>query len=190
MTHESKIVLIVGPSGVGKSSIIREIIKTDGSFYYISPYTTRELRENEKDKIHIPESQMNKMYKAGKFLIVNEVYGIKYGTPIDPIIKRLGDNLYPILDWPINKKAVVERKFEGRVLTVYLMPPSMMELKQRLESDGRDKSGRRFHEAMIEIENVNAGLYDTDIDYKIISENGLIKTLANDIIKITYGSTS
>ncbi|HBD04983.1 TPA: hypothetical protein DCZ32_00830, partial [Candidatus Uhrbacteria bacterium] len=57
----SKLLLLLGPSGVGKSAIIDELSKLDSRFVYISPYMTRPLRQGERNKIAVSDEQMDEM---------------------------------------------------------------------------------------------------------------------------------
>ena len=66
----SKFLLLLGPSGVGKSAIIDELSKLDSRFVYISPYMTRPLRVGERNKVAISDKQMDKMWARGELLSV------------------------------------------------------------------------------------------------------------------------
>lgn len=61
----TKLLLLLGPSGVGKSSIIRELQATDARFVYVTPYTSRVLRPEETDKVHVTADQMDELEKNG-----------------------------------------------------------------------------------------------------------------------------
>jgi guanylate kinase len=135
---ESRFVLVSGVSGVGKTSVIREMVREDDRFRYISPYTTRQLRQGESDKIHVSSDDMEQMQNDGMFLAVNQIYGVTYGTPIEPIRRYLDENKYPVLDWPIDKKEVVVREFGKRAMLFYILPPSIETLRQRIGNDDRD----------------------------------------------------
>jgi len=99
----SKFLLLLGPSGVGKSSIIEELLQLDSRFVYISPFMTRALREGEKNKISISGEEMDKMWNRGELLVINELYGIRYATPRLPIVQALAQGNFPVLDWPISR---------------------------------------------------------------------------------------
>jgi len=71
----SKFLLVLGVSGAGKSVIIRELLKLDSRFRYISPFVTRPLRAGEIDKVHMDEAEMLERYKRGEFVVVpTQVY--------------------------------------------------------------------------------------------------------------------
>ncbi|MDR3125504.1 MAG: hypothetical protein LBU20_00285 [Candidatus Nomurabacteria bacterium] len=187
MKPESKFVLLGGPSGVGKSSVISEVVYRSREFTYISPYVTRTLREDESDKVHISDQTMDEMQAAGELLTVNEIYGVRYGTPIAPIWGALRENRYPILDWPVDKRDIISHEFGKRALMLYLMPPSVEGLKVRLNRDNRDPSGCRINKAIEELAAVESGVFDGDIDYRLVSEDGQIAKLAETVIEIVLG---
>lgn len=87
--QQTKFLLLLGPSGVGKSTIIRDMQAMDSRFVYISPYITRSLRKGEQDKIQISNQEMDERAARGEFLVINSFYGIRYATPNDSIERAL-----------------------------------------------------------------------------------------------------
>lgn len=165
----SNFLLLLGPSGVGKSTIINQLKDLDNRFVYISPYTTRQLRNSEKDKISIPDETMDKMDQEGKFLVINNLYGIRYATPRLPITEALDEQKFPVLDWPINKIDIMLQSFPNKLTTVYVSPPNLDELKHRIEKDGRDSDGSRFESAKTELQKYWSGEFDQFCDYKVVN---------------------
>lgn len=170
--------LLLGVSGVGKSSIIRELSKLDSRFIYIKPYTTRPLRKGEMDKIHIDDTKMDIMSRQGQFLAENCIYGIRYATPRGVIEKVFARNDFPVLDWPLYKLRIMHKEFPGRLYVVYLLPPNLQTLKQRLSRDGRDQLGRRFRSACVELLYYHTLCLKRGVDFAITSEEGNLKKCA------------
>ncbi|MDD4989689.1 MAG: hypothetical protein PHW31_00015 [Candidatus Pacebacteria bacterium] len=176
----SKFLLLLGVSGAGKSSIIEELIKLDNRFVYISPYMTRPLREREKNKISITDERMDEMWEKDELLAINELYGIRYATPRLPIIKALDEGNFPVLDWPISKIEIMRQVFPSQLYVVYITPPSIEVLQQRLK-DGRDTDGSRLISAKEELNAYWASQYKGCYDFEIISEVGQAGKVAQAI---------
>ena len=177
----SKFLLLLGPSGVGKSAIIEELCLLDDRFVYISPYMTRPLRVGEKNKVSINDQQMDDMSNRGEFLAVNELYGIRYATPRLPIVEALLKGNFPVLDWPISKIEVMVHAFLDRLHVVYVSPPSIDVLRKRLERDGRDRDGNRLQSAREELEAYWSFQYTGVYDFEIVSKEGQVQKIANAI---------
>ncbi len=177
----SKFLLLLGPSGVGKSSIIEELIHLDDRFIYISPYTTRPLREGETNKISIGTVEMMEMEKQGKFLVINKLYGISYATPRTPIEEALVANKFPILDWPVSNLRIMTDTFPNKLFLVYVSPPSIEVLKKRLNEDGRDTDGKRLERGREELEAYWSSQRSEAYDLEIVAKENRVSDIANKI---------
>jgi len=177
----SKFLLLLGPSGVGKSTIIEELCRIDGRFVYISPYMTRPLREGERNKISISGEKMDEMWGQGKLLVINELYGVRYATPKLPITQALAERKFPVLDWPISRIKVITRAFPDRLHVVYVSPPSIEVLRQRLEKDERDTDGSRLQNAREELEAHWSSKHFGVSDFEIVAEENQVPKIAHAI---------
>ena len=178
----SKFLLLLGPSGVGKSTIIKELILIDRRFTYISPYVTRDLRPGEKDKISISNKAMDILWDNGDLLIINTLYDdIRYATPKTPILESLKENLFPVLDWPVSRINIMVQYFKDLLYVVYIAPSSLDVLKNRLEKDDRDTNGKRLESACTELQEYWSHKYDDIYDFSIVSEENQITSIANII---------
>ena len=173
--------LIMGPSGVGKSTIIAHLKQLDSRFTYISPFTTRPLRDGETDKVHVSLEEIEQLQDSGKLLTVNQFYGIYYATPKYIIDETLAAQKFPILDWPIAKIDVMNEHYEKNLFKVYIAPDNAEELKRRLTLDNRDTNGSRLIAGLEEIDAFAAGLYDEEIDLKVINQKDSCQEIANTI---------
>lgn len=180
----SKFLLLLGPSGVGKSTIIQKLITLDKRFIYISPYTTRPIRDGETDKIFINEEGINEMEKKGEILTVNHLYNIKYVTPKIPIIEALLFGFFPILDWPISRIEIMFEFFPGQLYLVYVAPPSIEILEKRIKKDGRDLDGSRLEKARQELQYYWSGAYSSLIDLSVVSE----ENKSTHVVDLIYSS--
>lgn len=177
----SKLLLLLGPSGVGKSTIIDELCRIDDRFIYISPYTTRPLREGEKSKVSISNKEMDERWSKGEFLVVNSLYGICYATPRLPIVRALAEERFPVLDWPISRISIMVQAFLGQLYVVYVLPPSVEVLSQRLGKDARDIDGRRLQSAREELDAYRSSTYMGIADFEIVAEENHVSKAAREI---------
>jgi guanylate kinase len=173
--------LLCGPSGVGKSTIIRHLKEIDKRFIYISPDTTRELRENEIDKFHVTKDLLEKNQKAGLYAHVNKLWDsdISYATPVKPIIKALKDGNFPVLDWPVAMVESMSSLFP--VFVAYVAPPSEAELKNRIGKDNRDVGGSRALSGLSELKELREGKYCSVINSLHFNENNESVRVAKEI---------
>jgi guanylate kinase len=178
---EGGFLLITGPSGSGKSTIISYLKQIDPRFVYVTPYTTRKLRRGEHDKLSISVKQMKKLEKDKKLLVVNKIYGIYYGTPKTIIDDAINQGNFPVLDWPIEKIDIMKKHYNNNIYVVYVLPENIKELKNRLTKDKRDKDGQRLSLGIKELKNNLQGLYDNNIDLKIINKKHEEKKIAEII---------
>lgn len=134
-------VLLLGPSGVGKSTLIRTLNVLSDKFQYVRPCTTRPLREGEMDKDFIDEAEFDYIAAEGGFASVNYLYGAKYGLKMTSIIEVISSRKVPILDFPLDKVRQLERP-EYDLLRIYVFPESINLWLQMLRNAGRDLDGR------------------------------------------------
>lgn len=177
----SKLLLIAGPSGSGKTTLIKELKALDHRFVYISPYITRALREGETDKITVSDSELNRLWEAGELLVINELYGVKYGTPRTPIETALKTGAFPVVDWPINYVYKLAERFPDRVWTVYVRPPDRQSLIMRLT--GRNNFDGRLALAEEELTQVDSHRFDHIIKCSVVSDQSTILESARHIYK-------
>lgn len=178
---KTKFLLLLGPSGAGKTTIIKELRLLDERYTYISPFVTRELRPGETDKFHVSTEELAALEVSGELIAVNEMYGARYGTPRRPIVEALTEGRFPVLDWPVARMRVMQAAFRRSLLhCVYIRPPSLKTLADRIR-DGRDTGNRRLREAAAELRNLGSGKYGAYIDYQTVSNVGGIQFAAFEV---------
>ncbi len=178
MSGTSKFLLLLGPSGVGKSRIIWRLKELDSRYTYISPFTNRVLRDSETDKVHVDDVEMDRMAAANELLVVNEVFGYRYATPKRPILAAFKDGGFPLLDWPVSRISIMQDAFPGRLYVVYVRPPSLEVLATRLSADGRDPNGTRLREASVELDEQASGVFDALCDITVVNNDGEVEETA------------
>lgn len=147
------ILLLVGPSGAGKDSVKRELLKT-GRYYELVSHTTREPRTNDGileidgcDYHFVSLAHMAKMARARKFLQI-KCYGINYyGTSIDELFKAAAQNSAAVTDVNIYGAAEFAKLHFNHISTMFLLPPTLDAWIQRLQH--RQSSSRSQETAHI-----------------------------------------
>lgn len=176
----SKFLLMLGVSGVGKSVIMQELRRLDSRFVYISPFMTRELRAGETDKTPITGAELDEKEQRGEILATNNLYGIRYATPKGAIEAAIREGKFPLLDWPITHLDVMKQAFAGKLFTVYVEPSDLDMLQLHL-ADGRDPDQKRFDAGVAELSVLKTGTYDSLINYRTVSREGDVATVADEI---------
>ncbi len=137
----SHLFVISGPSGVGKNTIIREIMnRVDGLSYSVS-HTTRPPRKGEvngRDYYFVDEETFKKMIENGEFVEWAKVYSDYYGTSFFSIREKLSQGKDVILDLDVQGGMNIKRYFKNSTL-IFVLPPSIEELKKRLKKRGTDE---------------------------------------------------
>lgn len=162
MTEVTRGLLIVisGPSGAGKGTICKELLNKNDDLYISVSATTRNPRNGEIDGVNyyfIDRSEFMKKIEADDFLEYAEVYGNFYGTPKSKVEEMLLSGKNVILEIDIQGALKVkENSKEG--IFVFILPPSMEELKQRIIKRGSETTESlmtRFKSAYQEINYVS-----------------------------------
>ncbi len=165
------LLVLSSPSGAGKSTLARMLIETDGDLALSISITTRPRRPSEVDGVHyhfVDSARFNQMRERGELLEWAEVHGNLYGTPRAPVeqgLKMGGDVLFDI-DWQGTRQ--IAEAMPDDIVRVFLLPPSMTELRARLERRAEDNVQaihRRLANARAEIEHWN------EYEYVIVNDD-------------------
>ena len=133
--------VLSSPSGAGKSSISKYILKTDKHNHLSVSFTTRKKRNEEisgKDYNFISKSDFQKKINEGYFLEWAEVFGNYYGTPKDIVQKSISNGVDVLfdIDWQGTQKLSGNEGYE--VVSIFILPPSRQELENRLSHRAQD----------------------------------------------------
>lgn len=134
--------VIEAPSGTGKGTVIKEILKNDNNIKFSVSVTTRAPRVGEEEGVDyyfVTDEQYNEFIKQDAFYeCVDSQYGSRYGTlrsEVDSFI-NVGQDVLFDMDWAGARQ--MKEKAGDDVVTIYLLPPSVRELRRRLEGRGTD----------------------------------------------------
>ena len=150
--------VLSSPSGAGKSTIARQLLTDDPQLQLSISVTTRERRASELEGVHyffIDRGKFDKMAERGDLLEWAEVHGNFYGTPREPVEEalRAGRDVLFDIDWQGTEQ--LYEKMPTDLVRVFVLPPSMAELKARLERRAEDSGAaisRRLDGARAELE--------------------------------------
>jgi len=165
------LLVLSSPSGAGKSTLARMLLETEADLALSISVTTRTRRPSEVDGVHyhfIDGERFARMRERGELLEWAEVYGKLYGTPRAPVeqaLKMGGDVLFDI-DWQGTRQ--ITEALPDDIVRVFLLPPSMNELRARLErraEDNPETIARRLANARAEIEHWN------EYEYVIVNDD-------------------
>lgn len=161
----ARLLLLMGPTGAGKSTLVRALEARDHRFQYIA---TRELRPGELDRVSVSETELQRLWQSGELLAVNELYSTKYGTPRAPILHAFDQGKFPIIEWPISRLSVMEEAFPRSLFRVYVRPPSVRHIAER------NNYAERLGAAQDELVRLDAHEYDDKIDLLVTSDVSLL----------------
>lgn len=136
-----KIIIISSPSGAGKTSITHELLSKNDNFRLSISTTTRKKRLTEiegRDYFFLEKEEFKRSVQDGQFLESAEVYGNFYGTPKGFVKGRLenGRDIVFDIDWQGARSLREHREFD--IISIFILPPSLKALEQRLISRGLD----------------------------------------------------
>ena len=173
--------IVTAPSGAGKTSLVKALLEHDKQVKLSVSYTTRPPRPGEtdgKDYHFVTEQKFLEMLERGDFLESAQVYGNRYGTS-QPWIEnavRAGTDILLEIDW---QGAEQVRKIFPRAIGIFILPPSLEALLERLKGRGQDSGeviARRLAAAREDIGHVE------QFDYVII--NDVFETALQDLIAV------
>lgn len=165
-----KTFIVSGPSGVGKSTVLKALLERRRDVYFSVSATTREMRPGEEDGVHyhfLEVDTFRQWIARGEFLEYAEYVGNFYGTPkryVDEAMDR-GEDV--ILDIEIQGAIQVKSK-RPETVSIFIAPPSWTELERRLTergTDSPDKVQKRLLRAKVEFQTAHT------YDYFVINDN-------------------
>ncbi|NLX70403.1 MAG: guanylate kinase [Clostridiales bacterium] len=142
MGNKGLLIVLSGPSGTGKGTICSAYLKRNPGAILSVSVTTRKPRPGEKEGVnyyYTDKKSFEKMVDENRFLEYAQVYGNYYGTPRDFVEKKIASGYDVILEIDIQGALQVKEKFPEGVF-VFIIPPSMDELKRRIVKRGTESA--------------------------------------------------
>ena len=205
MSNSGKLIIFAAPSGAGKSSLIKKIIKDSENNLELSvSATTRLPREGEihgKDYFFISEKEFNELKNNQAFLEFANVHGHQYGTIKSFVDEKLEEGIHVILDIDVQGFTQIQRAIIKDIVSIFIIPPSFDELKRRLilrGLDSNDAIDKRLENARKELEQaenfdylvlnddfnmayneIASIIFDKDYEYNVTNNKNILEDLLN-----------
>lgn len=180
-SRKGKLVVISGPSGVGKSTIASQVLQRTGAVFSVSA-TTRQPRNGEvdgRDYYFVDRPIFERMIAQGEFLEHAEVFGNLYGTPSAPVLQAMSRGLTVMLDIDVQGGLQVAQAMPEATF-VLIVPPSFEELRDRLSGRGSEDAAeleQRLAKAEQEIDKARkSGVYSN------VVVNDLVERAVDEIV--------
>lgn len=175
--------ILASPSGAGKTTLSRLLLQSEPLLHLSVSVTTRPRRASEVDGVHyhfITQQKFASLVAGGELLEWAEVHGHRYGTPREPVEKAMaqGHDILFDIDWQGTMQ--IYKQAREDVTSVFLLPPSIPELKARLErraEDPPDVVAKRLDAAKTEIstwENFDYVLTNDDLDTTFVNLRAIL----------------
>ena len=175
--NKGKIVVLSAPSGTGKTSICRELVKRNKNWKFSISATTRVKRKGEvngRDYIFMSLKEFEHKENFGEFLEWEFVHGNRYATPIEPLEKALENNKILLLDIDVKGSMNIMEEFEEDVISIFIEPPgfdneekidTLMERLQKRENSSETLINQRLKRFELEME------YKEKFNFSFINDN-------------------
>ena len=179
--ERGQLIVLSGPSGVGKSTVIAELLSSRRDIHFSVSFTTREPRVGEEDGVNynfVSREEFERMIRDGELLEYAEYVGNYYGTSLKVIEDYLQKGVDVLLDIEVQGAAKVREKCPEAVL-IFIIPPSLEELSRRLRNrntDSVDVIAQRLEKSRAECRE------SVKYDYLVVNDN--VMSAAQEILAI------
>ena len=181
MKNQKKLIILTGPSGVGKGTVIKEILRKEKNLWLSISATTREPREGEKDGENyyfLNQENFKEMIAQNLLLEWAQFAGNYYGTPLSSVKDKIKKGFTVLLEIEVEGARQIKNRFPNS-RTIFLLPPDKEELERRIRNRGTEKEEaikKRLSRANYEISVSN------QFDVALTNQN--IDETAQKIIKL------
>ena len=181
MKNLKKLIILTGPSGVGKGTVVKEILDKDKNICLSVSATTRSPRKGEKEGENyyfLSEENFKEMINKNLLLEWAKFAGNYYGTPLSFVKDKIEDGFIVLLEIEVEGAKQIKYKFPDS-LSIFILPPSKEELERRIRNRGTEKEeaiNRRLSRSTYEIASSD------EFDFKVTNRD--VDETAERIIKI------
>ncbi|MEH2407126.1 MAG: guanylate kinase [Nostoc sp.] len=181
--HLGRLIVLTGPSGVGKGTLMRSLLQRHPELYYSVSVTTRSPRPGEidgKNYYFISRNQFEQLVAEGEFLEWAEFAGNYYGTLRESVLNQINSGKLVVLEIELEGARQIRASFPS-AFSIFILPPSFDELEKRIRDRAQDSEeaiARRLLRAQVEIQAVD------EFDIQIVNED--FETALNDIEAVLF----
>jgi guanylate kinase len=178
-----RLIVLTGPSGVGKGTLMRSLLKRHPELYFSVSATTRSPRPGEidgKNYYFISRSKFEQLVAEGEFLEWAEFAGNYYGTPREAVLNQIQSGKLVVLEIELEGARQIRVSFPS-ALSIFILPPSFEELEKRIRDRAQDSEeaiARRLLRAQEEIQ------ASDEFDIEIVNDD--FETALNDIETVLF----
>lgn len=183
-TQRGSLLIVAAPSGGGKTSLVNALLAEDSNLALSVSHTTRKPRPGETDGVQyhfINNDEFDELHLQNAFLEHATVFGNQYGTHAGALSQQLESGLDVILEIDWQGAAQVRRQFPG-CASVFILPPSIQVLRERLSHRGQDSEqviDRRMRDAQAEISHWD------EFDFLLVNDD--FERALDDLRAIVHG---
>ncbi|MBR6785420.1 MAG: guanylate kinase [Clostridia bacterium] len=178
MRDNGVLIILSGPSGSGKDTVLNKLVEIDENVKVSVSMTTREKREGEIDGFHyyfVSRDYFEKKIAENRMLEYAEYAKNYYGTPAEPVDEMLSRGKSVILKIEVQGAEKIRNRYDN-VISIFLMPPSMRVLEERLRGRGSEDEETVQHRLFIAREEIRRAY-----EYDYVVFNDTVENAANCI---------
>ena len=183
-------ITISAPSGSGKTTLCKALQLVEPEIEWSISYTTREKRsieENGVDYFFISEEEFEELIIQGHFVEWQNVHGFYYGTSVSNLENAIKNDKIMLIEMDVKGSMSIKKLFPDQTFSIFIMPPSITQLRERLRSRGTDSERRinirlkRFQEEMEFREKFDYVMINEDLELAKIELQKTINTLKQGV---------
>lgn len=181
MSERGILVILSGPSGSGKDTVLNKLCECNPDVKVSVSMTTREKRDDEIDGVHyyfVTREYFEKKISENRMLEYAEYAKNYYGTPAEPVDEMLSQGKSVILKIEVQGAEKIRNRYDD-VISIFLMPPSLRVLEQRLRGRGTEDEETIQHRLFIAKEEIRKAY-----DYDYVVFNDTVENAVADIKSI------